>query len=489
MTEYTDPFSLVSDTNDLLDKIAKEKIKIPSGKAGFETTIKKIETQKKNLEELREEMLRFGFDAPYKHLSEIHESLSEMKRENPNVYKEEISTILAGLKVMRYEAFVKSATIERIRTAINAHNIAIAQLKELQTETIFDNVLNYNRLGGDWEVKLDEMGGFSKMAYFRLIDLMSRVEEHTEAIVDFIVEFEDGNEIEEREKLPATCNIDEELKKKYGNKIEILRVTLTGEKRGIIKDQYSRTNLAFIFTKSTYEMASQRTVEELRGKIDEDLMEKYDSILRKIPLHEEDGSISSDEVEKLKDALDDAKFLNEKGEVKQEIIEQNVFRARTLVKNYHIYSWSALAKNLFLYYLTKSRKDRSEAGLFPGTKIELKDRDFELFEILENGTIDVVLKDIGLPRSITGAAKALKEKLDKEVKSKVPAKYLGGLSLFAHTDLTLGEICELLNTSEDKLKEHAVQSGIKFSEEKEKELKLEIKTKKAKEFVKALKGE
>ena len=99
--EYTDPFSLVSDTNELLDNIAKEKIDSEK----FET--KKLEEQKKKLEELREEMLRLGFDTPYKHLSEIQENLKSMRQSDPTIYKEELPSILGEWKMVAKSDFAK----------------------------------------------------------------------------------------------------------------------------------------------------------------------------------------------------------------------------------------------------------------------------------------------------------------------------------------------------------------------------------------------
>ncbi|MBR9707421.1 MAG: DUF530 family protein, partial [Candidatus Diapherotrites archaeon] len=431
-----DPFYVIVSSNEFMDKVAKEELRLSKLNPNELKQLKtKLEENVKSLKQLEEQMIHLKFDAPFAGLKDAYKALQTItpQTHGKEAYYEEITHIMDGLRGLKYQAHIKRVTLERNKMAKRAHEMAIQYTDELQNETPFDGrIADHLALGGEYAVKLERIGPFGRSAYSEVMEALSRIEEHTEAIVTFAYTVK-AESIEDVERLPLDCNIQKELENKYGKNVDVLKIQLTGKKKGIIKDQFSRTNVAIAIAERISRKARDKTKHELKDTVNDDRLKDYAHIIARYEF-EQEKDVNIHSLERLREELEEKDFIDKHGKIKQEIIQQKITKTQTGTKNHIQLARSLLAKELYLYYLTKSRKERSQASLYPGTKIDLTANDMTIFEPLQNKENEEFLNLVDFPLT-TNAIQILTEKLEKENKDQVPAKQLGALILFNNTDL------------------------------------------------------
>ncbi|HLC45619.1 MAG TPA: DUF530 family protein, partial [archaeon] len=288
MSKSASEWSVASKANQFMDSVFLERK--PPGKPYLRKNVS-------TLKALRDEMFALGFDAPFKGLQEFYYALRSLKLQYPQSYHEKTREVVRGLKELKQEAYIKRVTLDRVRVALKANQMALQRLDS----RVFDSGLaSHAPLGGEWAVKLEKMNVHARAAFFQLFEELAGGSDSREVSID--VKFErNGAELRAVEVVPVDSKAVEYLNDKYGKgKFQVLNVRFSTQRLGLVKDKYSRFCLAISVIERIEKAAREKSVSELSGQVDLERLEVYEKILRRHNLSPEARTLDLDALDGLK---------------------------------------------------------------------------------------------------------------------------------------------------------------------------------------------
>ncbi|MBM4241016.1 MAG: DUF530 domain-containing protein [Euryarchaeota archaeon] len=493
--------TLIAEVEKFLERIRHNK-KDTDKIHDFKNYIKFYSYLKGNLEKLqefRETMEIRGYKAPYRSLTRYSRApLGEVK-------VEDVQDATHHAQYFRMKATAKKNILDRVKSSISSHKIAIGHLEELvivkcescekkfkgheiadiTTKTcscgsnnlkIYENLngvcrvelIKYLPLSGEYMVKMSELSPLSREAFKKIVRILKHEKRGVIKTISLVIRsFEGGRWIRRRVTVDfkERINYEKEIRKKYGPNVRIEFLQFHRKKPAIINDKNVRTALSLAYVKLAEEFARE-IFDDLQKKIiiNEEKMKIYDKAVKTADERLDiTGRDSEDKKELKKELLNDILIKNhlmdKKGSLDEELI-RDIETKRKLEKKLYIQMPKVLIIwDILKYYLTTSYDRRSKySGPFPNLRPNLDTNQTKVFNMDES--ITKILREYKHEKIeyIPDIKKVLTKKFEIEkrmkglhVKVNPPAFGASILNISAH--LSLEESANLFSVTPKQVQE------------------------------------
>ncbi|WP_295614137.1 DUF530 domain-containing protein [uncultured Methanobrevibacter sp.] len=494
---------LVINAEKYLKEIASDNIGVDNIEdfANFKNLYFKLDDRLNTLKKLRRDMEVQGYGTPFTSLNKYgNKSIGE-------VSLEEVSENSRHNQMFRNKANAKKNILDRVKSAIDSHQIAIGHLEQFgylkcdscykkysiseykhlngkcrcksesfsfkisREKTFRIEIIPYLPLSGDYRVLMADLSKYGRNSFKKVINALKQERTGHVKTISPLFRYRDKNNRWLRKRVTFDSefveNYEEELRKTYGKNVRIEKLEFHRTKPAIIDDKHGRTALAL-----GYVRYAENIIKNIRDDIfkrelsDFKRINSYDELIHKYNNHTPNFIDSFDiaEIEnwrenKIKEELKKLRYLNRHDELNRSLKRDLKTREtieRTIFENI---APSLISWDIFRYYLTTSVSNRKlTTGPFPYIRVELDRQQRKVFaqnfpkviDILKQFSdikiIDVEQKDLILYEKFKF------EKLMKNSNIKVNHPALGAAQLHLNSGIDLEIISNAFNVNESKIK-------------------------------------
>lgn len=385
---------------------------------------------KNNLDELQEfkDIMEIkGYKAPYRNL------MNFSRAANGEMQVEDLHDITRHTQHFRMRAALKKNILDRVKSSIASHKIAIGHLEEYaiikcndcgndysghEIADIVNNkcicgsinlqlnvnnqgvhrleIIKYLPLSGEYMVKMSELTIHGREAFRRIVRILKQEKRGIVKTVSLVVKvFENGRWVRRRVSLDVDeeINYEQEMRKKYGSNARIEYLQFHRKKPSIINDKHVQNALALGYVKLVENHAIEILPIILEKQLENpDKLRKYDLILKKV-------RIASNRMTDFEDQnVIERELLNE--ELAKEGLMTNNILDKELTKDIKVRSniekniYSNAPRVLILwdlmkYYLGTSYDRRSKySGPFPNLRPVLDKNQLTTFTDFQKSIVE-----------------------------------------------------------------------------------------------------
>ncbi|MDR0900393.1 MAG: DUF530 domain-containing protein [Methanobrevibacter sp.] len=491
---------LINETEKYLNKIQNEKVnledisKLETFKSVYHRFVQRID----KLQNIKEDMETKGYTAPYRSLSKYGSNTSG------DIAFEEMSEISRHGQHFRMKATAKKNILDRVKSAIDAHKIAIGHFDEyglfkcescskiyksskffeLNQECTCKNkefqfkinskgvyhleIIPYLPLSGNYMVLMSQLNNWGRDAFKKVLNILKQERKGVVKTISAVIRFKENKRwIRKRIALDSEYvdNYEEEIRKRYGREVRIEFLQFHRTKPTIINDKHTRNALAISYVKYSEDIINRNKIAILKEKIkDISKLEKYDKIVREIKLENPKFITEEESLEKWRryeteNRLKIAELVDKRGNLKPKLV-QNLEQRKVIEKN--IFSEVAptlILWDIFKYYLTTSHDRRKRyGGPFPYLRIDIDRQQRKAFEQLNKKVVEILkTKENEKILPIQGMDFLLNKKfnLERKIKhSNIVINYvaLGAAIISLNHDIDTDITADTFNVSENNVK-------------------------------------
>ena len=427
--------ALVNKAEKYLKKISNDSIILDDIEdfESFKSLYFKLDGRLNYLQSLKDDMDAQGYTTPFTSLNKYGtKSVSE-------VSIEEISENSRHNQIFRIKANAKKNILDRVKSAIDSHKIAIGHLeqfgyvkcnscyKKYSMEEYKHNdgkcscgaesfsfkvnkesthrleIIQYLPLSGNYMVLMSELSSYSREALKKVLNILKQERKGVVKTISLVVKFKDknGRLVRKNVNLDSeyVSNYEGEVRRMYGPRVRIETLRFHRTKPAIIDDKHARTALAIGYVKYAESIINEIKDEILKRNLtDFKRINKYDEILMEYKNQTPDfiDKYDVDAIEAWRQSQIESRFrslhyVDKFGNVNRSLkrdlkirknIEKSIFKniAPTLI------TW-----DIFKYYLTTSHNARKiQNGPFPYIKVELDRQQRKIFQTTYTKVIDIL---------------------------------------------------------------------------------------------------
>lgn len=490
---------LIGKTEKFLRKIGRKNIDIPA-LYNIDYFIE-IYTYFKNnlteLQDLRDTMEVKGYKAPYRSIVKYGgPSRSEMQ-------VEDLHDITRHTQHFRMKAAAKKNILDRIKSSIASHKIAIGNLEEYavikcsscnheyqghelpqiisrKCECGSDNLeltpnirgvyrlgtINFLPLSGDYMVKMSQLSPLGREAFRSIVRILKQEKRGIVKTLSMVVKiFEDGRWIRKRVNLDCInqVNYEKEIRKRYGPDARIELMQFHRNRPSIINDKHVQTALSLGYVK----LAEDKSLDIMDDVLSEYLKnpEKiriYNQIQEKTRRTSLRIGDSQDQNAFQKELMDEELFkqglTDEKGKLDSVVeldlaLKEKIDRCLLLNIPRILITW-----DMIKYYLTTSYDHRTKySGSFPNLRPYLDSNQISSFENFNKWAINILknYSNENIPY-ISNINSLLTEKfeIEKKIKGlhvKTNPLAVGAALLISVADVSLEETAKIFDLSTEEV--------------------------------------
>lgn len=389
---------------------------------------------KKNLEELlklRDTMEIKGYKTPYRSLMKYgRTSKSEMK-------VEDIYDMNKHTQYFRMNAAAKKNILDRVKSAIASHKIAIGHLEEYGTlnckvcKTKYTGhelvnfldgkchcgsnkiefeinhqgvhrleIIKYLPLSGEYMVKMSELSPIGREAFRKIVRILKHEKRGIVKTLSLVVKiFEEGRWVRKRVNIDAKdqMNYEREIRREYGSNARIEFMQFHRKKPSIINDKHVQTALAIGYVKLA-EKEARKVFPNILDKTikNKEKLQLYDEIhinAKKLAtkMVEDPGDLEHIKNELIHENLIKEKLINKRGIYDKEL-ENDIKSRQTLENNLFIEVPRVMILwDILKCYLSTSYDRRSKySGPFPNLRPNLDSNQIKAFEDFDEEVVDLL---------------------------------------------------------------------------------------------------
>lgn len=473
---------LITKAEDYLKKISNEKIDTSrlSDFKYFKSTYDNLNEHLETLQEFKEVMDTQGYTSPYRSLSKY--GISTVA----DVTAEEASETHRHNQYFRLKASAKKNILDRVKSAIDAHKIALGNLEEFglihcqncnktyrideycdecdcgKTNYSFSinkkgnhrvEIIPYLPLAGDYMVKMSELTKWGRESFKKVINMLKQERKGSVKTVSLIIRYkQDKKLIRKRVSLGSDFvdSYEEEIRRRYGKNVRIEALQFHRTKPAIIDDKNTRTALALGYVKLAEEIANRHKDEILKENIrDIDKLNKYDEIVLNAKTSnprflDETDSIEAWREEKIDEDLKNLNLKYDNGNLDR-TLEIDLKNRKLIEKSVFVnIAPSLILWDIFKYYLTSSSdKRKRQSGPFPYIRSEIDRQQRKIFQITFKKSIKMLNErehENILPVKNMDLILHNKFKLEEELKNsnlKVNYQALGAAMIYNEGDIPI----------------------------------------------------
>lgn len=428
---------LIGRSERFLDQIKRKQISIEDIQKTeeFFKLYNYLKSNMDTLQDMRENMEMKGYTAPYRSINKYGRPPSgEMKAED-------MYDISRHSQYFRMNAAAKKNILDRVKSAMSSHRIAIGHLEEFVTieceschkkyrgheiselsqkkcecgETNLKlhinqdgvyrlEIIPFLPLSGDYMVKLSQLSPISRKAFRSMVRILKQEKRGIVKTVTLVIKvMEDGRWVRKRVTIDANDegNYEKEIRKQYGSNARIELMQFHRKKPSIINDKQVQTALSLGYVKHTENQILQ-FLPELLGKSlnDKSKVDIYQDALN-TALKKANEFDTGEDPETLKTIflnkeLDERGLLDADGVLleslkkdlnKKEKIEKCLFQE--IPRIYILW-------DLLHYYLTTSYDRRNKySGPFPYLRPELDSNQIKAFQDFPVEAVNIIHEYLG----------------------------------------------------------------------------------------------
>ncbi len=466
---------LVINAEKYLKEIASDNIDVDNIEdfANFKNLYFKLDDRLNTLKKLRRDMEVQGYGTPFTSLNKYgNKSIGE-------VSLEEVSENSRHNQMFRNKANAKKNILDRVKSAIDSHQIAIGHLEQFgylkcdscykkysiseykhlngkcrcksesfsfkisREKTFRIEIIPYLPLSGDYRVLMADLSKYGRNSFKKVINALKQERTGHVKTISPLFRYRDKNNRWLRKRVTFDSefveNYEEELRKTYGKNVRIEKL------------EFHRTKPADIFKRELSDFKRINSYDELIHKYNNHTPNFIDSF--------DIAEIENWRENKIKEELKKLRYLNRHDELNRSLKRDLKTREtieRTIFENI---APSLISWDIFRYYLTTSVSNRKlTTGPFPYIRVELDRQQRKVFaqnfpkviDILKQFSdikiIDVEQKDLILYEKFKF------EKLMKNSNIKVNHPALGAAQLHLNSGIDLEIISNAFNVNESKIK-------------------------------------
>ena len=495
--------ALVNKAEKYLKKISNDPIILDDIEdfENFKSLYFKLDGRLKYLQRLKDDMDAQGYTTPFTSLNKYGtKSVSD-------VSIEEISENSRHNQIFRIKANAKKNILDRVKSAIDSHKIAIGHLeqfgyvkcnscyKKYSMEEYKHNdgkcscgtesfsfkvnkeathrldVIRYLPLSGNYMVLMSELSNYSREALKKVLNILKQERKGVVKTISLVVRFKDknGRLVRKNVNLDSeyVSNYEEEVRRMYGPRVRIETLRFHRTKPAIIDDKHARTALAIGYVKYAESIINEIKDDILKRNLtDFKRINKYDEILLEYKNQTPDfiDKYDVDAIESWRQAQIESRFMslhyvdkfgNVNRSLKRDLkirenIEKSIFKniAPTLI------IW-----DIFKYYLTTSHNSRKiNNGPFPYIRVELDRQQRKIFQTTYTKVIEILtgftdIKIIPIPEMDLLLYEKFKfEKQSKNSNIKFNQVALGAGIIHLNSGIEIAQIGNAFNINDSKIK-------------------------------------
>ena len=420
---------------------------------------------------------------------------------------DEMSETSRHNQIFRQKANAKKNILDRVKSAIDSHKIAIGNLEQYayvkcgscykkysMSEYKKNNgvcscksksfsfrqnkelthridIIPYLPLSGNYMVLMGELSGYGREALKKVLNILKQERKGVVKTISLMIRFRDDNKRLIRKTVTLESeyvnNYEEEVRNRYGRSVRIEALRFNRTKPAIIDDKHSRTALAIAYVGYAEEIISQIKDDILKRRLtDFKRINKYDEILfefeNKTPDYLDQYDLNAIESWREAQIIDKFKKLNyvdRFGNMNRSLKRDLKIREAIYKNTFENIATTLIIWDIFKYYMTTSNSSRKiTRGPFPYIRVELDREQRKVFQTTYRKVIETLNNFTDLKIiSINDMDLILHEKFkfEKEVRNsniKFNNTALGAALIHLNTDIELDKISNAFIINESKIK-------------------------------------
>lgn len=389
----------------------------------FKNLYFKLDDRLTTLLKFKDDMDAQGYTTPFTSLSKYGTKASG------DVAMDEIGETSRHNQIFRMKANAKKNILDRVKSAIDSHKIAIGNLEQYgyvkcnscykkysmneykqmngqcscgskgftfkirREATHRVEIIPYLPLSGNYMVIRSELSPNGRESLKQVLNILKQERKGVVKTISLVVRFRDKNKRLIRKNITLDSeyvnNYEEEIRKRYGRDVRIEALRFHRTKPAIIDDKHARNALALAYVKYGEEIATDIKDEILKRKLtDFKRINKYDEIIAQYENQTPDfiDQYDLDAIEEwrktqIKNDCKKLGYIDRSGNISRSLrrdlkVRENIYK--NTLKNI---ASTLIIWDIFRYYLTTSNNSRKiDIGPFPYIRVELDREQRKVFQ-------------------------------------------------------------------------------------------------------------
>ncbi|MDO5859796.1 DUF530 domain-containing protein [Methanobrevibacter sp.] len=467
----------------------------------FKSLYFKLDDRLNHLQNLKDDMDAQGYTTPFTSLSRYGtKSVAE-------VTLDEVGENSRHNQIFRMKANAKKNILDRVKSAIDSHKIALGHLKQfgyvkcnscykkysideykknkaqcscgcksftfkINKETTHRiEIIPFLPLSGNYMVLMSQFSNYGREALKKVLSILKQERKGVVKTISLVIRFKDENNRLVRKNITMDSeyvnNYEEEVRKRYGPRVRIEALRFHRTKPAIIDDKHARTALAIAYVRYCEQIILNIKDDILKRRLsDFKRIKNYDETIHEFENQTPDfidkydvDAIEAWRESKINEKLRNYNYLDRFGNMIRPL-KRDLKVRDNIYKNSFVNIASALIMwDIFRYYLTTSNNSRKiESGPFPYIRVELDREQRKVFQTTYTKVIDILndFTDIKIiPVYEMDLLLYEKFKFEKQIKNsniKFNHVALGAGLIHENSDIELEDISNAFNINESKIK-------------------------------------
>ena len=481
---------LINNAEKYLNKISEEEINLEdmSKLDSFLPIYFKFQERLETLQQIKETMDAQGYTSPYRALSKY--GITAVR----NTPIEEVGETNRHNQYFRMKASAKKNILDRVKSSIDAHKIAIGHMDEygkiecekchkkfspnnLKKECscssknykLLNNesanhrleILPYLPYGGNYMVLISQLSRWGRDSFKKVLNILKQERKGSVKTVSLLIRYKEGNRfIRKRVTLDSyyVDSYEEEIRKRYGKNVRIEALQFHRTKPAIIDDKNTRNALAIGYVRLAEDIVKKHKNEILKDNIRNfEKLSHYDEIVYEMKQEKPkfldiSESLEDWREEKTKKELTKVKLMYKNGNLNRQLshdLKTREIITKTIFTNI---APCLILWDMFKYYLTTSNdKRKRHGGPFPYIREEIDRQQRDVFQKTYTKTIKILQERESekiIPISEMDLILHKKFKLEKQIKHsnmKINNTALGGAMIYNEGKVPIENIAQVLS--------------------------------------------
>ena len=453
------------------------------------------------LQNLKDDMDAQGYTTPFTSLSRYGtKSVSE-------VSLEEVGENSRHNQIFRMKANSKKNILDRVKSAIDSHKIAIGNLEQFgyvkcnncykkysideygqidgkctcssQGFTFKVNkeathrlqIIPYLPLSGNYMVLMSELSSYGRESFKQVLNLLKQERKGVVKTISLVIRFRDKNNRLIRKNVSLGSdyvnNYEEEVRRQYGRNVRIETLRFHRTKPAIIDDKHARTALALAYVKYAESIIGEIKDDILKRRLtDFKRMNRYFEIIAEYENQTPDfidkydqNAIEEWRQSQIQKEFQKLNYVDRCVNIKRSLSRDLKIRESIYKNAFKNIASAIIMWDIFRYYMTTSNNSRKIVlGPFPYIRVELDREQRKVFQTTYTKVIETLnnFTDIKIiPVHEMDLLLYEKFKFEKQIRNshiKFNHVALGAALINQNSDIELSQISNAFNVNESRVK-------------------------------------
>ncbi len=453
------------------------------------------------LQKLKDDMDAQGYTSPFTSLNRYG------TKSGSDVSLEEVGENSRHNQIFRMRANSKKNILDRVKSAIDSHKIAIGNLGQfgyvkcnncykkysmdeylqlnakcscgsqgftfkINREATFRlEIIPYLPLSGNYMVLMSQFSNYGRESFKQVLNILKQERKGVVKTISLVIRFRDKNNRLIRKNVSLGSeyvnNYEEEVRRIYGRNVRIEALRFHRTKPAIIDDKHARNALAIAYVKYGEEIINNIKDDILKRRLtDFKRLNKYYEILSKYENETPDfiDKYDTNAIEKWRRTQITNEFIklnyaDRFGNLKRSLNRDLKIRDSIYKNTFKNIATTLIEWDIFRYYLTTSNNARKiTSGPFPYIRVELDREQRKVFQTTYSKVIETLnnftdIKIMSVPEMDLLLYEKFKfEKQSRSSNIKFNYVALGAALICQNSDIAIEEICNAFNINASRVK-------------------------------------